>query len=165
MGGAFHVPGNVSPYAEANFAGDYVAASKVYRYGKNIKTVGLDVTNKSPFTDEDLDEMSTANAAAHVLTEIYAFYQDFYNTDEPQIGGAPPHDAIAILSLVRPDLFTWETGKITVNGENDDRRGESTIDTKDTTPNHQAAVGGDYLAIIEAVKSYIINPVKPTVCY
>ena len=165
MGGAFYVDGNVSPFAEANFIGDYVAASKVFSNGKNIKAVGLDVTNKSPFTDEDLDEMSTANDAAKVLTDIYDFYQAYYHTVEPPIGGAPPHDAIAILSLIHPDLFVWETGTITVNGENVDEKGQSIIDTEDTTPNHNAAISGDYTAIIDAVKSYITDPVETTVCY
>ena len=44
MGGTLNMRGNVSPVAEANFAGDPRACDIVFQSGMDILTVGLDVT-------------------------------------------------------------------------------------------------------------------------
>ena len=50
MGGTWHTPGNVSPVAEANIAGDPEAADLVFQAGFNLTMVGLDVTQKVRLT-------------------------------------------------------------------------------------------------------------------
>ena len=52
MGGTFHAPGNVSPVAEANIAGDPEAADRVFQAGFDLTMVGLDVTQKVRLTTD-----------------------------------------------------------------------------------------------------------------
>lgn len=47
MGGTVNAPGNVSPVAEANIAGDPEACDQVFLTGMDITVVGLDVTLKT----------------------------------------------------------------------------------------------------------------------
>lgn len=57
MGGCYKVPGNVSPYAEANIHGDARAADMVFKAGFNLTVVGLDVTMKTFITQADVDNL------------------------------------------------------------------------------------------------------------
>lgn len=46
MGGAFMVPGNVTPVAEANFHGDSIAANVVMERAEKVRVYPLNVTHK-----------------------------------------------------------------------------------------------------------------------
>ena len=54
LGGAFQVPGNVSPAAEANIMGDPEAADWVVSHGENVWMLGLDVTHSCSLSGEQL---------------------------------------------------------------------------------------------------------------
>ncbi|MGM8212249.1 nucleoside hydrolase [Virgibacillus sp. W0430] len=57
MGGALHVPGNVTEVAEANIHGDPEAAHRVFESGIPITMVGLDVTSKTKFGEEHFGQV------------------------------------------------------------------------------------------------------------
>ncbi|MDQ7863706.1 nucleoside hydrolase [Peribacillus frigoritolerans] len=56
MGGAVNVPGNVTPYAEANIISDPEAAHQVLTSGLPITLVGLDVTLQTYLLKSKLDD-------------------------------------------------------------------------------------------------------------
>ena len=64
MGGALTVPGNVSPYAEANISKDPLAAKILYESGLDVTMVGLDVTQRSQLTLEDLQAWKNCGTLA-----------------------------------------------------------------------------------------------------
>ncbi len=59
MGGAYTVPGNITPVAEFNIHSDPYAAETVFSSGLPIKAVGLDVTRKVLLTRPMLDKFIT----------------------------------------------------------------------------------------------------------
>lgn len=66
MGGAFFVPGNVSPTAEFNVWYDPAAAKTMYESGANIVTAPLDITTQTIFTLKDLQPI-----LKYVNNELY----------------------------------------------------------------------------------------------
>ncbi|WP_029197618.1 nucleoside hydrolase [Paenibacillus alginolyticus] len=69
MGGAFLVPGNVTPVAEANFAGDPVAADLIMRHdGGPISLFPLNVTNKAIVTPSMSDSINRVGKVPRCMT-------------------------------------------------------------------------------------------------
>lgn len=114
MGGAFDVPGNITPAAEANIHGDPEAADVVMTAPWKVVVVGLDVTMKTVMTRKRLAELTAKNGRhLKLLSDISQFYIDFYGRhvkDE----GMVVHDSCACIYLVAPDLFTTRSGAIRV---------------------------------------------------
>ncbi len=117
MGGAFGFNGhrgNVSPVAEANIAGDPLAADRVLTSGLRTTIVGLDVTQdiiaRRPFFDAIKTE---AGSAGDFIYRISRFYLDFHE----RVSGrheCPVHDSSAVAYLLRPDLFTTTAASVRV---------------------------------------------------
>ncbi|PAV28406.1 hypothetical protein CIL05_17385 [Virgibacillus profundi] len=72
MGGALHVPGNITEVAEANIHGDPEAAHLVFESGIPIKMVGLDVTSNTKFGEEHFDKLM------ELLSEDQQGLKDFF---------------------------------------------------------------------------------------
>jgi inosine-uridine nucleoside N-ribohydrolase len=117
MGGAFGFNGhrgNVSPVAEANIAGDPLAADRVFTSGLRTTIVGLDVTHeiiaRSLFFDALKDN---AGSAGDFIYRISRFYLDFHERAKGRFE-CPVHDSSAVAYLLRPDLFTTTTAGVRV---------------------------------------------------
>lgn len=96
MGGAFLIPGNVTPVAEANIWHDPEAAQIVVEAGWPVTIVGLDVTEGVRLTQGMLDELGAsgtpAGAHLHRATGVYlSAYEARYGRRE-----CPLHDALAL---------------------------------------------------------------------
>ena len=114
MGGAFSVPGNVTPVAEANIIGDPHAADVVFSAPWPIVAIGLDVTTQLIVGPKELDKLARKNGnTGKFVQDISEFYLNFYRS----VGvneGFYLHDPAAILYLIKPELFTLETGPVRV---------------------------------------------------
>ncbi|PTM94240.1 nucleoside hydrolase [Mycoplana dimorpha] len=113
MGGAFDVPGNITPAAEANIHGDPEAADVVMTAPWKVVVVGLDVTMQTVMTRTLLDEIVEAGGArAKLLSDISQLYIDFYgrHVEDAMV----VHDSCACAYLVAPELFTTRSGAIRV---------------------------------------------------
>lgn len=105
MGGAMREGGNFSASAEFNILVDPHAAHVVFRSGRPIVAMSLDVTHQVLTTQDRLDRIralgSEVAIAAH---DMLAFFERF---DVAKYGskGAPLHDPCTIAYLLRPDLF------------------------------------------------------------
>jgi inosine-uridine nucleoside N-ribohydrolase len=122
MGGTVLEPGNVSPVAEANIWNDPHAAERVFAAGWKLTMVGLDVTHRV------LTELALFKRLAehhrHIATDTLlhavTFYATFYSGLYRHIRNTPgcfAHDLLAFIYLVKPELFTIETGCIRVATE------------------------------------------------
>src|SRR5262245_28340809 len=105
MGGAFGVPGNVSPVAEFNIFVDPHAADMVFRAGLPITLVPLDVTTQVRLTRDFLQQAGRGSAtplmaAVHDLTQ-----QSLHSQGE----GMALHDRLAVAVAIEPSLVTCTT--------------------------------------------------------
>jgi len=95
MGGAFDVPGNITPAAEANIHGDPEAADVVMTAPWKVVVVGLDVTMKTVMTRKRLAELTAKNGKhLKLLSDISQFYIDFYG-QHVKDEGMVVHDSCA----------------------------------------------------------------------
>ncbi|QRM53171.1 nucleoside hydrolase [Sinorhizobium sp. BG8] len=113
MGGAFDVPGNVTPAAEANIHGDPEAADVVMTAAWPVVVVGLDVTMKTVMTRDMLAGLVSAGGErVRLLSDISQIYIDFYgrHVEDAMV----VHDSCACVYLVAPEHFTTRSGAIRV---------------------------------------------------
>ncbi|MGQ3211312.1 nucleoside hydrolase [Shinella sp.] len=114
MGGAFDVPGNITPAAEANIHGDPEAADVVMGAPWKVVVVGLDVTMKTVMLRKRLADLTAQNGKhLKLLSDISQFYIDFYG-QHVKDEGMVVHDSCACVYLVAPELFTTRSGAIRV---------------------------------------------------
>lgn len=121
MGGTLDAPGNITPYAEANFWNDPHAADIVLNApgGGTIITVGLDVTDRISFTPEDFDDLAKQSPeAGGFLKEIGAFYTAFYQS-RSGFTACSLHDPTAVIACETSDLLVMEAHavRIVTSGE------------------------------------------------
>ncbi len=81
MGGAFWVPGNVTPLAEANIFNDADAAAIVVKAGWPLTLVPLDVTMQHHFDEGHQKSFADVGSGFHgALAGMLTTYLDFYET-------------------------------------------------------------------------------------
>ena len=111
MGGTYHAPGNVTPVAEANIAGDPEAADQVLQAGFDITMVGLDVTQKVRLTAEHIEKLDKYAAPENrtivdYLKQAMPLYFRFNRQQNNCLDHCPVHDPMAMLTVVDPSLVT-----------------------------------------------------------
>jgi purine nucleosidase len=109
MGGSFP-PGSK---AEHNFRSDAVAARAVLSAGIPTTITGLDVTRQLGIDQAGLELIGAAGALGAALRadiqQWWEFWQQEWNV---------PHDPVAVLTLSRPELFTFsEPGVVEIDAE------------------------------------------------
>lgn len=116
MGGAVTVPGNVTPFAEANIYSDPEAAQFVFQSGLPITMVGLDVTMQTLLPRTKLEEWrKKGGPMAGLLAEAADFYMNAYETWSPGIGGCALHDPLAVGVVIDPSFCRTEAMHIEVD--------------------------------------------------
>lgn len=107
MGGALTVPGNVSPWAEANINQDPEAADLVFRNAGDITMIGLDVTLQTLLTSEETAKWEAlGTTGGDFLAAATNYYIKAYETTAPYLGGCGLHDPLAVGVAVDPTLVT-----------------------------------------------------------
>lgn len=125
MGGNAFVGGNASPAAEANILNDPEAADIVFGADCPIVMAGLDVTEQTIMTSEDLARFSTfGNPRAQHLASIVPYYERFYR-QRLGLEGIFVHDSTTISYLLLPQLYAWVEYPIRVDCGNSFCRGKT----------------------------------------
>lgn len=115
MGGAVTVPGNVTPYGEANIVADPEAAAVVFSSGVNVVLVGLDVTLQTLLPRSETQKwLLSGNPEKVFLANVTEFYMQAYEQFYPGIGGCALHDPLAIGVAIDPSFVQTERMEITV---------------------------------------------------
>lgn len=105
MAGALTIPGNLSPFAEANILNDPLAAKFVFTSGVPFTIVGLDVTLQTMITQKDLEQWSKIpTKAAQAITEMTAYY--YTNEYSGKEFGGALHDPLAVEAALNPAILT-----------------------------------------------------------
>jgi len=148
MGGSIG-PGNVNPAAEFNIWFDPEAAQRVLGTPAVRTTmVGLDVTMRTTFTPEEVDDVRrTGPIGAQVAAGL-----DFYEQRYRRIVGRsviPVHDAVAVVAATRPDLVTTRAAGVTVDTGYGPSRGNTLVDFE--SDGMHVAVEADKSGVLEHI--------------
>jgi purine nucleosidase len=124
MGGSLS-GGNVTPAAEFNFYVDPEAASVVFTSGIPIRMVGLDVTRKVQLTEKHVaalraGEGRVSEAAARIAEAVMSMHRRAGSERGPNL-----HDPLAVSSLIRPDILSFEDYQIEIETSGSITAGES----------------------------------------
>jgi len=107
MGGDWAMHGEV----EHNLRADPEAAHTVFSSKVPITAVGLDVTKRVSLDRADIREMGTWGDLGLLLQQETEQWLAFWDDQVDH-----PHDAVAAMVLLRPDLFTFSSpGRVTVD--------------------------------------------------
>src|SRR4051794_6167916 len=104
MGGNF-APGDI----EHNVKCDVDAAVAVVESGVALTMVGIDQTERVALDRPAADRIRAAGGLGEVIAAEMRQFEDFLGRDH-----TVPHDPLAVLTLVRPDLFRFEQGRVRV---------------------------------------------------
>lgn len=161
MGGAMREGGNYSPSAEFNILVDPHAADVVFRCGRPLTVMGLDVTHKVLATTERRDRIRAIDNEAARAT---AGMLDFFNRhDTVKYGsmGAPLHDPCTVAYLLKPELFEGKLCNISIETESELTMGNTAVDfwhvtdrPKNATWIHSVDADGFYDLLIERLSRY-----------
>jgi len=149
MGGAFEVPGNVTPYAEFNIHEDPWAANAVFASGVPVTLVGLDVTRRTSMHRGDGPQWFEGTSRSALLgNRILADrFQERSDLQEFSL-----HDPLAVAAAIDPDILTCRPAQVSVVTDGEERGrtiaryGGGTV---------KVAVGVDVPRAVEMVRSLI----------
>jgi purine nucleosidase len=110
MGGRFD--GNTTDI-EHNFGSDPLAAWVVTHAGVPLTICGVEVTSRLNVGPAAKDMLQAAGPFGSTLADQMTTWWDFCATPD----GSPPHDPLAALMIVRPDLFEFRTLSFDIQGE------------------------------------------------
>jgi inosine-uridine nucleoside N-ribohydrolase len=143
MGGAIET-GNVTPAAEFNIYVDPEAALRVYRSGIPITMIGLEVTHRALLNRRHAERLRRVGRAGRFVAELLDFFIGHHPRHFAGGEGAPIHDAVAVATLIWPDLVETEQCYVTIETQSDLCRGRTVVDRwRVTGQTANAAVGVD----------------------
>lgn len=145
MGGALTVPGNVTPWSEANVHQDPLASDYMLRQSRDISMVGLDVTLQTLLTTEHTATWrGLGTDAGRTYADMLDYYIDAYAVTAPYLGGCGLHDPLAVAAAEDDSIITWlpHAMKVDVEGST---RGRTIGDETQMGPSRRSrvAVGVD----------------------
>lgn len=161
MGGAMREAGNITPSAEFNIMVDPEAADAVFRCGRPITVMGLDVTHQVLTTPERRDRIRAIdNDAAQATVGMLDFYNG-HDSIKYNISGAPLHDPCTVAFLLKPELFEGKLCNLTVETESALTVGHTAVDfwqvtdrPKNVTWIHAANAEGFYDLLVDRLARF-----------
>ena len=161
MGGAMREGGNHSPSAEFNIMVDPHAAQAVFRCGRPIVAMGLDVTHQVLATQERIAAIAALdNPVANATAGMLSFFNR-HDTEKYGFLGAPLHDPCTIAWLLDPDIFTGKECNVEIETESELTIGHTAVDfwgVTDREPNanwiHSADADRFYALLTERLARF-----------
>ena len=128
MGGAMREGGNRTPSAEFNILVDPDAADIVFRCGRPITQMGLDVTHQVLSTDERVERIRALdNPVAAATAGMIGFFER-YDMSKYRAPGAPLHDPCTVAWLIKPELFEGKDCNVTIETQSELTLGHTAVD-------------------------------------
>lgn len=128
---------------EHNIVCDVTAAQAVFAAGVPALVTGIDQTSRVVLDDADITAIERSGALGALLAAEIRQFRTWLGKPNS------PHDPIAILAVVRPDLFAFARGSLRVDAE-----GITSLDRHDDGP-HQMAIDLEPEAVAQEVVSRI----------
>jgi pyrimidine-specific ribonucleoside hydrolase len=156
MGGAIGL-GNITPAAEFNIWADPEAAAIVFESEIELTMVGLDVTHEAIVGPERVERFRAMSRVGKVVAEWLDFYSG-YHRETYGWDGPPVHDALAVASVIRPELLETADRRVVIETESELCRGRTVVDLYPrgpSPPNAHVAVGVDAAAFLDLLEERI----------
>ncbi len=150
MGGAI-AEGNFTPAAEFNVWCDPEAAAAIFASGLDITLIGLDVTHQALLGPEVEQRLRAAGTVGSFVADLNVFFTR-YHRETYGWDGAPIHDAIALATLIRPELVELRHRNVEIELDSELCRGRTVVDLWNRTeraPNTHVGVALDSRAFFE----------------
>lgn len=128
---------------EHNLLCDVTAAQAVFAAGVPAVVTGIDQTERVILTEAQLGSIAAAGALGELLVAEIELFRSWLGRPDS------PHDPIAVLAVVRPELFTFVRGRIHVSAD-----GRTRLEPRDDGP-HQVAVDLDLKAVADELVTRI----------
>lgn len=157
MGGGMH-DSNVTPAAEFNIYVDPEAAKIVFNSGIPITMVGLDVTNRAIMTPREIEDLNKPGGrVSGVVVPLLQFFAKA-NKDIFDLPGAPLHDALAVASVIAPEVIKTKHRRVDIEVSGELTRGMTLVDiygVTGKTPNADVALELDNKLFISMMSSAV----------
>ena len=128
MGGGFWEGGNTTPAAEFNIYVDPQAADTVFRCGRPLVLMPLDVTHKALTSVPRIAAFrNLGNASGTATAGMLEFYER-YDRERYGIDGAPLHDPTVIAYLLAPELFNGRDCWVEIETQSELTMGMTVVD-------------------------------------
>ncbi|MGF1677047.1 MAG: nucleoside hydrolase, partial [Rivularia sp. (in: cyanobacteria)] len=134
MGGAFKVPGNVTPYAEFNILYNSQAAEKVFASRNDIVVLPLDITHQLIFTLEMAEDI-IRNSQSY-LTKFLSRLCDFMTAASLRyrqtkgIKGFLVHDGATVAYLFYPETLLFRRAQVEIETQGNHTLGKTLFDER-----------------------------------
>ena len=159
MGGAI-AEGNYTPAAEFNVWCDPEAAAAVFRSGLDVTMMGLDVTHQALLGSSVESRLRGAGRVGSFVADLNVYFTQ-YHRETYGWEGAPIHDAVAVASVIRPELVETRHRNVEVELESELCRGRTVVDLwrrTDRSPNAHVGVDldadGFFELLVERIGSF-----------
>lgn len=150
---------NVTPGAEFNILVDPEAARIVFESKIPLTQVGLDVTNKTLLTYEDIEEITAMKGPiSSYVGPLLKFFADM-NKHNFGINGAPVHDALAVATAIWPDIVTTEFLNVSIETRGEFTLGQTVTDVYRVTgrkPNTEVAIAVD----VDRMRNIMLDTIR-----
>lgn len=150
MGGSIG-EGNFTPAAEFNVWCDPEAAAVVLASGLDITLISLDVTHRAILGPEIERRLRSDGRVGAFVADLNVFFTR-YHRETYGWDGAPIHDAVALATVVRPDLVETRLRNVEIELESELTRGRTVVDLwnrTDRAPNAHVGVSLDSQAFFD----------------
>jgi purine nucleosidase len=140
MGGEF-----TRGIVEHNIRCDVTAAQRTFGSTATVTVIGLEQTERVRLEHADLDLIASAGALGELLAAEMQRFWEFAAQDYNV-----PHDPLAVLAVLRPELFAFETGTIAVADDG------VTSFTPSTDGRHRIVTDMDVPAVASQIRQRIL---------
>jgi inosine-uridine nucleoside N-ribohydrolase len=146
MGGAVACGGNMTPAAEFNAWLDPEATNLVLAGDVPLSMIPLDVTHQIRLTPDDLAVMAELGEVAALAARACSHFH-------AQGNSMVPHDAVAVVAKLQPELFGWEEHWVRCELDGRLTRGMTVVDRRPhgESGSVRVALDVDWLSVKESI--------------